>query len=568
MDKRVLLTVAVCMGILFVWTKFFTPKPVETPAAPQQQPSPPPVAAAQPPAAGAPTPAAPTPAKPEAAAPSAPPAPKAPEQRAIHEEPGLYKTELTSWGAAPASWTLLLPQYVESVTLPDGKKETRPINLVRTGGTQLPAIVTFPQSDFTVPPDAAWTQTLATDGEVLYAWENEQVRIEKRFRFVAKSYELKLLVTLENKTDKPLSEHLQLQVVGHQDPSVKPGGMFSARVAQTEGLCHVAGKLKREGLQGLLKKNVDEVGVVRFIGTDEKFFLAAFAQPQIPNEEQRCWVSATVEGVISANLLEAERKIAPKGKTEYEFGGFLGPKLLHQLDAVTVAGQDAKLGDAVNYGWTEAIARPMLAVLKAIHRVVPNWGLAIILLTILLKAVTWWPTTRSMKSMREMAKLKPDVDKLKAKYGEDKQKFNMAVMALYKERGINPLGGCLPMLIQMPIYIALYSMLGNSVELYRSAFVGWITDLTASDPYYVTPILTGALMFVQQKTAPQSPDNAQAKAMMYTMPLMFTAFSIVLPSGLTIYILTNTVLTFVQQWWLNRSGTGPVGRPATKPAKA
>jgi YidC/Oxa1 family membrane protein insertase len=592
MDKRVLLTVAVCMGILFVWTKFFVPHQTPEPQAQQpqaqqpqaQQPAQPPAAPAPPVAAAAPageqpkTPAAPTkrkPGEPAVAAPAAPvgapvvpPKEKAPAQTSMHEEPGLYKTEFTTWGAAPQSFVLLDKQYLESAVQPDGKKGLRPINLVRTTGAQLPMIVQFPESDFTVPPDDAWIKLQQSENELVYVWENEQVRIEKRFTFVPKTYEVQLKVTLENKTEKPLGEHLQLQMVSHQDPNVKPGGMFSQRFAQTEGECHVNGKLKRADLQSLLKKNVDEVGVVRWVGTDEKYFVAAMAQPQIPNEQQRCWVNATTDGIISANLLQAERKIPAKGKTEYLFGAFVGPKLLHMLDAVKVGGEDAKLGDAVNYGWTEAIARPMLAVLKAIHRVVPNWGVAIILLTILLKAITWWPTTRSMRSMKEMARLKPEVDKLKERYGDDKQKFNMAVMALYKERGINPLGGCLPMLIQMPIYIALYSMLGNSVELYRSGFLGWITDLTGPDPYYITPALTGVLMFVQQKTAPQSPDNAQAKAMMYTMPLMFTAFSIFLPSGLTIYILTNTVLTFVQQYWLNRGGQGPVGRPAPRPAKA
>ena len=143
------------------------------------------------------------------------------------------------------------------------------------------------------------------------------------------------------------------------------------------------------------------------------------------------------------------------------------------------------------WGLTEWLARPMLAVLKAVHFVVPNWGFAIILLTILLKAATWYPTQKSMKSMKAMAKLKPEMDKLKERFGDDKNALNLATMELYKKHGVNPLGGCLPMLIQMPVYIALYSMLGNSVELYRSPFVCWIHDLTAPDPFFVLPLLTG-----------------------------------------------------------------------------
>jgi YidC/Oxa1 family membrane protein insertase len=263
----------------------------------------------------------------------------------------------------------------------------------------------------------------------------------------------------------------------------------------------------------------------------------------------------------------AEKKIDAQQKGEWELAGFFGPKVLPMLDAVKVGGQEARLGDAINYGWTELIARPMLWVLQAIHKVFPNWGLCIILLTLLVKAITWWPTQKSMKSMQEMSKLKPEIDKLKAKYGEDKTKFNAAVMELYKQRGVNPLGGCLPILIQMPIYIALYSMLGNSVELYRSGFVFWIKDLTAADPYYVTPLLTGAIMFVQQKLQPASPD-AQQKTLMYIMPVMFTALSMFLPSGLTLYILTNTLLSIGQQWLIKRQ-SGPAGTVGTtKPAKA
>ena len=307
-----------------------------------------------------------------------------------------------------------------------------------------------------------------------------------------------------------------------------------------------------------MKEPIEELGAVRFIGYERKYFIAAVAPAPSP-DALRCQVTATSDGKILPFLVYAERKVAPKGQTEYELAGFLGPKLLADLDAVKVAGGDAHLGDAMDYGLTEILARPMLAVLKAIHRVVPNWGLAIIVLTMLLKALTWLPTQQSMKSMKAMAKLKPEMDKLKERYGDDKQRMNVEVMNLYKKHGVNPIGGCLPILIQMPIYIALYSMLGRSVELYRSAFVGWIHDLTAPDPYFVLPLLTGALMFLQQRSAPTPPDPQQ-KSMMYMMPIMFTGFSMFLPAGLTIYILTNTILTMVQQWWMNRGAEPAAAR--------
>jgi YidC/Oxa1 family membrane protein insertase len=294
---------------------------------------------------------------------------------------------------------------------------------------------------------------------------------------------------------------------------------------------------------------------VRYVGIDEKYFLSAVALQGAAegqaDEQRRCIVQADADGTLTAMVTGAQATLQPQQRVEQSMGVFFGPKLLDQLDGVKVGGLDARLGSAVNYGWTESIARPMLALLRGIHSIVPNWGLAIIVLTLLVKLVTFVPTQKSMKSMREMAKLKPEIDKLKDKYGEDKQKFNLAYMQLLKERNVSPLGGCLPMLIQMPIYIALYSMLGNSVELYRSAFVGWITDLTAPDPYFVFPLTTGVLMFVQQKMSPTSTDPQQ-KMVMYMMPIMFTAFTMFVPSGLTVYILTNSVLTMLQQWIINR----------------
>ena len=573
MDKRVLLTVVICMGILFAWQKFFAPPPPPPSTSAPQATAPgapsPEAAPAQPNAPAAPTAEKPAaeksatpgekPAAEKTAEKEAPAAPKPPEVIDVVERAGLYRARFSTWGAAPVEWTLLDPQYKETRGV-DGKKELVPINLVRTAEPRVPMIVTFPESSFKLGEDAAWTRDKATADELVYSWQNDQVRVEKRYTFTH-GYDFKLDVTVETRGDKPLGEKLELAMYGWQDPNVKPGGMFSQRFIQTSGVCDNNGKLHQADLQALFKAPVEALGQIRWVGYDEKYFLAAAATKPLANEDRKCRIMAYVDGTIGSTTRFAERQIAAKEKTDYEFAGFFGPKILGALDDVKVGGVDSKLSDAVDYGWKEMLARPMLAVLKAVHRVVPNWGIAIIVLTILIKAITWWPTTKSMRSMKAMARLKPEMDKLKAKFGDDKARMNQEVMELYKRHGVNPLGGCLPMLIQFPIYIALYAMLGNSVELYRSGFA-WIHDLTAADPFYVLPLLTGVLMFVQQKTAPQSPDNAQAKAMMYTMPLMFTAFSIFLPSGLTIYILTNTVLTFVQQFYLNRSGSGPIGRPA------
>jgi YidC/Oxa1 family membrane protein insertase len=167
-----------------------------------------------------------------------------------------------------------------------------------------------------------------------------------------------------------------------------------------------------------------------------------------------------------------------------------------------------------------------------------------------------------MQSMNEMRRLQPEIEKLKAKHGEDKEKLNQAVMQLYQQHKVNPLGGCLPMLIQMPIWFALYATLQTSVELYREPFL-WLKDLTQFDPFYVLPLAMGASSFAMQRLSPQPADNAQAKMLLYFMPIFFTFIMLRLPSGLTLYILVNNVLSIAQQQWLMKRQ-----QPAPAPAKA
>ena len=577
MDKRVLLASVVSMGVMLVVIGFFKkpqPKPADQQQQQQQQQQQ--VATANPSSAEAAQAKADDKAGADKKAektegPPAPPAAKEPAVETTLEQPKKYRATFTSEGAAPAHWVLLDPQYKEDNPRESNKK-AEPIDLIKTGVPNLPLQITFPSSAFNLPPDAVWkVEPVGSDGALTYTWENETTRVTKRFVPKAGTYELSMTVTVENKSDKPAAHYFRLQMHGWHDPSIKPGGMFARRVSQTSASCLAGGKVKKGGLEDLLKKPVEERGDIGWVAVGEQYFLTAAALAKSP-EEKVCNLGAAPDGSMTSIVTVGQRSVPAHGKTEYQVAVFMGPKILSQLDAVTVGGVSAKLGDVMEYGWgglLEWLARPMLAVLKAFHYVVPNWGVAIIFLTIVLKALTWLPTQKSMKSMKAMAKLKPEMDKLKERFGDDKNALNLATMELYKKHGVNPLGGCLPIAIQMPIYIALYSMLGNSVELYRSPFVFWIRDLTAADPYFVLPILTGVLMFIQQITQPTPPD-AQQKTMMYITPVMFTAFSIFLPAGLTIYILTNTILTFLQQLLLKRGDDTPA-KPkamATKPARA
>jgi YidC/Oxa1 family membrane protein insertase len=189
--------------------------------------------------------------------------------------------------------------------------------------------------------------------------------------------------------------------------------------------------------------------------------------------------------------------------------------------------------------------------LTFVHEHVNNWGLAIIVLTIIVKTLLFPLSAAGFKSMAKMRKLQPEMARLKERYGDDKQQFTQAMMALYKKEGANPLGGCLPIVLQMPVFLALYWTLMESFELRQAPFMLWINDLSVMDPYFVLPILMGASMFVTQMMQPEPPDPMQAKVMK-VMPVMFTFFFLWFPSGLVLYWLVNNLLSIAQQWFVTR----------------
>lgn len=225
---------------------------------------------------------------------------------------------------------------------------------------------------------------------------------------------------------------------------------------------------------------------------------------------------------------------------------YVGPKEQHRL-------RDPAEGLVltVDYGWLTPVAAPLFWLLDRIHQVVGNWGWSIILLTVLVKLVFFPLSAASYKSMAKMKKLQPRLKTLKERYGDDKQKFQQAMMEIYKEEKINPLGGCLPILIQIPVFIALYWVLLESVELRQAPFALWINDLSIKDPYFVLPILMGASMFAQQLLNP-APMDAMQKNIMMALPVVFTVFFLWFPAGLVLYWLVNNVLSIAQQWAITR----------------
>ena len=269
--------------------------------------------------------------------------------------------------------------------------------------------------------------------------------------------------------------------------------------------------------------------------------------------------AARQRAAADPGLQAAVDRVLKRRVKQYTLKIYTGPKRLEYLEAM-----GSNLSESIDFGWFGLIARPLLSVLKLAQGLTASWVLAILILTVMVKLALWPITTKSMRSMYKMQRLKPELDTIKEqlaaeakKRGEDKpdpQELNKQTFALYKRHGVNPLGGCLPMFIQMPVYIALYRTIYSSVELFNQPLFAWISDLTQKDPYYVLPVLLGITMFAQQRLMPNpGGDQAQRKMLMYGMPVMFSLMMMSLPSGLTFYILVNTVLSGVQTFYLKRA---------------
>ena len=252
----------------------------------------------------------------------------------------------------------------------------------------------------------------------------------------------------------------------------------------------------------------------------------------------------TQSGVVTGQLNYTMMNRADVFKIQYK--SFAGPKSFEMLERI-----DAEFAEIVNFGMFSFIAQYILRLMKWFHTVLGNWGLAIILLTIIVRMVVLPFAMMSYKSMKNMQKIQPQIKALREKYAEDKQRLNQEMMGLMKNHRVNPLGGCLPMLLQFPVFIALYQVLGQSIELYQAPFGLWIHDLSLKDPFYVLPVLMGITMFIQQKITPNTMDPAQAKVLMF-MPLLFTFFMVSLPSGLTLYIFVSALFGILQQIYFMR----------------
>jgi YidC/Oxa1 family membrane protein insertase len=534
-EKRVVLAVVLCVAAMFVWLKIFPP------------PTPP----AAPPAASVTTPAGAP-----AAAPGATPGPgaaAAPPRAADEPERELTLSSkeerfvFSSFGGTLKHAQLLEPKYLDRPGDPTSGHDV----VTTLEPAQAAYRTTFLDASF-APLGRVWQASQPTPDTVLFVAETPTVRVEKRYRLDTTRYRLTLDLVVHNKTDKTEDHALAIALSGRQDPEKKGGGFLSGGANPSSILCAVNDdKPDRQPIEKLAKDPIDKSGSVRWLGADEKFFLLAAVPYPEPGSANRTCKATSGDGVVGEVVARFKsRAVAAHEATTYAFAIFAGPKVVDDLAEVRPGGVEVQLEHAVDVtlAW---LSRPILVLLKFFQGYVHNWGVAIILLTLFIKLVTFYPTQKSLLSAKKMQRLAPKMNAIRKKYENDRQRQSVETMNLYKAHGVSPFGGCLPSLIQMPIWIALYSTLNYAVELYRAPFLLHIHDLTAKDPFYVTPLLMGGVMFLQMRMSPASPDNQQQQMMQVMMPIMFTAFSLVLPSGLALYMLTSYLIGILQQLYIN-----------------
>ncbi len=342
----------------------------------------------------------------------------------------------------------------------------------------------------------------------------------------------RLRLTVANPTRQPLAVGAWSLVVG-------PGlGTIATEMKENKDVLRAIGlKPGAEGLRGSVEKLKDGTHPTpyRWVAVDNRYFLAAV----VPSWEHFEPVAAS--GHSKVTLTAKPVTLKPNESFTWELPFYLGPKGQTSLSSYGVG-----LERAVDFGYFWQIGRPMLNALWWLESRLGNWGWAIVVLTLALQVVLFPLTWKSLKAGAAMKKLQPEMAKLQARYKEDPQRLNQETMALYKKSGANPLGGCLPMLLQMPIFIALFNVLRNSWELHGATWIFWIRDLSAKDPYYVLPLVMGGLMWLQSKLNPPSADPTQQQVMMF-MPVIFTFMFLNFPSGLVLYWLTNSLVSTVLQ---------------------
>jgi YidC/Oxa1 family membrane protein insertase len=369
------------------------------------------------------------------------------------------------------------------------------------------------------------------------------VSVRKTFRLTRGSYRIDLSQAVVNESDAAWegADYAQIRRRSHEPER----SMFDVDTYSFDGPVFFDGekseKLDRDDL--LSDGPLTQTATDGWIASIQHHFLSAIE----PAAGQRYTYRASVQNDVAvSSLIGGTQVIAPGITHTFETTLFVGPKLQDQLEEIS-----PKLKLTVDYGWLTILSQPLFWLLSKVHDFVRNWGVSIILVTILIKLAFYKLTETSGRSMAKMREIQPRMKALQERYKDDRQQLSQAMMELYKREKVNPAAGCLPILIQMPFFLAFYWVLLESVEMRQAPFALWITDLSSRDPYFILPLIMGVAMFFQQKLNPAPADPVQAKVMQI-MPIVFTGFFAFFPSGLVLYWVTNTLLSIAQQWRINK----------------
>jgi YidC/Oxa1 family membrane protein insertase len=466
----------------------------------------------------------------------------------------LYQARISENGAV--FFSFLLKNYRENV------QKDAPLKQILTNNeTMGVGLLGFTGKSVAGLDQAVFSTDLASDQlevtnsprNLTFSWRSpDGIVVEKTYKFDPNSYAVGMDVTIKNGSGRGIQDRLFVALNGKA-----PG---DKRMYGFEGpSAFINDKLEQIKIKKLKDQNTFD-GKIKWVSVQSRYFMSSIIPGQ--NDEASLHLALNSEQFVAAQYRQLETTIQPGTQYSSKYRLFMGPKRIQILKAV---GND--LHKAVDFGWFDFIAKPCLWLMNLFYSVIPNYGVAIIILTMLVKLLLWPLGQKSYKSMSEMKKLQPLMKEIREKYKDDKQRMNQEVMGLYRTYKINPLGGCLPMVVQLPVFFALYRMLYEAIELRHAPFFLWIDDLSAPDrllrfnftvpfmePPYGIPVLTiimGASMLLQQKMSPPMGDATRAKMMMF-MPIIFTVIFINFSSGLVLYWLVNNIISIAQQYFTQK----------------
>lgn len=459
------------------------------------------------------------------------------EKEAIVETE-LYKAVFSTRGAALKSWKL--KRYKTSVG-----KDGGDIELVTQKNPSLyPLSLYFSDPNFQDLKDLDYELEEQSSSLLRFLYQEGGVKIERLYEFYPEKYQFKHEVKIWLRKNNFKGDVFMGLSEGFLE--TPKGNILTAPYADVRNfIFHHQNKTKRQKISGF--KDESEIrSVINWAGIENRYFLSSLIND---SEAVKPYLvmSGSQTGVELIQLQYPFYKDPQKEFFELKMKGYFGPK---KVEFLRETGHG--LEEAIDFGIFSVICLPLLKIMNFFYKFIPNYGVAILLLTLLIRVLFHPLIKKSYVSMREMQRLQPQIAKIKEKLKDSPQQMNKEVMELMKANKVNPLGGCLPLLVQMPIFFALYRVLYNAIELYHAPFFGWIQDLSSKDPYYIMPVLMTVAMFFQQKMTPTTTADPAQQKMMQFMPVIFGLFMIALPSGLVVYILFSTVLQITSQVLVNR----------------